>query len=186
MQWLLVVLLMLLTPVATVSGTAAQSAEDEAVLRARDMGAVLQLFADDAVVATSSGRLLRGTSRSGVGCKTKWSGANERKRVPARDEALLARQGVSRRLADDRHLTVRGDARRDHPRGQDPLLQHQLYARVSRTVSGRTQEKLSPTCLTKNADDPTPLTLVGNSADSPEPLLRPSPATGHEAEILDV
>ena len=29
-------------------------------------------------------------------------------------------------------------------------------------------------------------TLVGNSADSPEPLLRPSPATGHEAEILDV
>jgi hypothetical protein len=29
-------------------------------------------------------------------------------------------------------------------------------------------------------------TPVGNSADSPEPLLRPSPATGHAAEILDV
>jgi hypothetical protein len=27
---------------------------------------------------------------------------------------------------------------------------------------------------------------VGNSADSPEPLLRPSPATDHDAEILDV
>jgi hypothetical protein len=32
----------------------------------------------------------------------------------------------------------------------------------------------------------TPFTLVGNSADSSKPLLRPSPATGHEAEILDV
>jgi hypothetical protein len=30
------------------------------------------------------------------------------------------------------------------------------------------------------------LTLVGNSADSPEPLLRPSPATGHDADMLDV
>ena len=29
-------------------------------------------------------------------------------------------------------------------------------------------------------------TSVGNSADWPEPLLRPSPATGHAAEILDV
>jgi len=29
-------------------------------------------------------------------------------------------------------------------------------------------------------------TPVGNSADSPEPLLRPSPAIGHDAEILDV
>jgi hypothetical protein len=28
-------------------------------------------------------------------------------------------------------------------------------------------------------------TSVGNSADSPEPILRPSPATGHDAEILD-
>jgi hypothetical protein len=28
--------------------------------------------------------------------------------------------------------------------------------------------------------------LVGHAADSPEPLLRPSPATGHAAEILDV
>ena len=28
--------------------------------------------------------------------------------------------------------------------------------------------------------------LVGNSADAPEPPLRPSPATGHEADMLDV
>jgi hypothetical protein len=32
----------------------------------------------------------------------------------------------------------------------------------------------------------TPLTSVGNSADSPEPILRPSPATGPEADMLDV
>jgi probable HAF family extracellular repeat protein len=32
----------------------------------------------------------------------------------------------------------------------------------------------------------TPFTLVGNSADSPAPPLRPSPATGHAAEMLDV
>jgi hypothetical protein len=32
----------------------------------------------------------------------------------------------------------------------------------------------------------TSFTLVGNSADSPEPRLRPSPATGHAAEILEV
>jgi hypothetical protein len=32
----------------------------------------------------------------------------------------------------------------------------------------------------------TSLASVGNSADLPEPLLRPSPATGHDAEILDV
>ena len=31
----------------------------------------------------------------------------------------------------------------------------------------------------------TSLTSVGNSADSREPLLRSSLATGHEAEILD-
>jgi hypothetical protein len=30
------------------------------------------------------------------------------------------------------------------------------------------------------------LTLVGNSADSPEHILRLSPATDHNAEILDV
>jgi hypothetical protein len=30
------------------------------------------------------------------------------------------------------------------------------------------------------------LMLVRNSADSPAPLLRPSPANGHDAEILDV
>jgi hypothetical protein len=32
----------------------------------------------------------------------------------------------------------------------------------------------------------TSLTSVGSEADSPVPLLRPSPATGHAAEILDV
>jgi hypothetical protein len=32
----------------------------------------------------------------------------------------------------------------------------------------------------------TSFTMVGNSADSPEPLLRPLPATGLDAEILDV
>jgi hypothetical protein len=66
MRWLLMVLLMLLTPVVTTSRTAAQSAADEAVLNARetallarDVEAVLQRFADDALVVTSSGRLLR-------------------------------------------------------------------------------------------------------------------------------
>jgi hypothetical protein len=29
------------------------------------------------------------------------------------------------------------------------------------------------------------LTPVGHGADVPEPILRPSPATGHEADILD-
>jgi len=32
----------------------------------------------------------------------------------------------------------------------------------------------------------TSLTLAGHGADSPAPLLRPSPATGHEADMLDV
>jgi hypothetical protein len=32
----------------------------------------------------------------------------------------------------------------------------------------------------------TSFTSVGNSADSPEPLLRLSPVAGHNAEILDV
>src|SRR6266850_6213216 len=32
----------------------------------------------------------------------------------------------------------------------------------------------------------TSLTLVGHFAGSPEPILRPSPATGHDAEILGV
>jgi hypothetical protein len=32
----------------------------------------------------------------------------------------------------------------------------------------------------------TSFTPVGNSADSPEPLLRPLPAMGHDAEILEV
>jgi len=33
---------------------------------------------------------------------------------------------------------------------------------------------------------PTSLTLVGNSAGSPEPILRPSPAIGHDTEILEI
>jgi hypothetical protein len=31
----------------------------------------------------------------------------------------------------------------------------------------------------------TSFTSVGNSADSPEPLLRPSPTTGYDAEKLE-
>jgi hypothetical protein len=40
--------------------------------------------------------------------------------------------------------------------------------------------------FTENGTDPTRYTLVGNSADSPEPRLRRLPATGPDAEILDV
>jgi hypothetical protein len=32
----------------------------------------------------------------------------------------------------------------------------------------------------------TPHTLVGDFADSPEPISRPLPATGHDAEMLEV
>jgi hypothetical protein len=32
----------------------------------------------------------------------------------------------------------------------------------------------------------TSFTSVGSSADAPQPLLRPSPATGHDAEKLEV
>ena len=38
----------------------------------------------------------------------------------------------------------------------------------------------------KTDDAPPSFTSVGNSADSPEPLLRPSPTTGYDAEILEV
>jgi hypothetical protein len=38
----------------------------------------------------------------------------------------------------------------------------------------------------KSDEEPASLTRVGHAADSPESLLRPSPATGHAAEILDV
>ena len=44
----------------------------------------------------------------------------------------------------------------------------------------------SPPRVTKSDDDPTSFTSVGSLADSPEPPLRPSPATRHAAEILDV
>lgn len=48
--------------------------------------------------------------------------------------------------------------------------------------------------LTKSDDDPgsvtnmatTSVTWVGNSAVSPEPILRPSPGTGYDAEMLEV
>jgi hypothetical protein len=32
----------------------------------------------------------------------------------------------------------------------------------------------------------TSVTLVGSEASAPEPILRPSPATSHDAEMLDV
>jgi len=32
----------------------------------------------------------------------------------------------------------------------------------------------------------TSLTLLGNSADSPKPILRPWPTTGHDAEIVEI
>ena len=67
MRWLLMPLLMLFTLVVTASRPAAQSAEDEAVLKAREtallernVDAVLQQCADDALVVSSSGRLLKG------------------------------------------------------------------------------------------------------------------------------
>jgi hypothetical protein len=60
-------LLVLLTCVAIIPCVEAQGVESDAVLKAReaallarDVEAVLQLFADDALVATSSGRLLMG------------------------------------------------------------------------------------------------------------------------------
>jgi hypothetical protein len=60
-------LLVLLTCVATIPRVDAQGAEGEAVLKAwetallaRDVEAVLQLFADDALVVTSSGRFMIG------------------------------------------------------------------------------------------------------------------------------
>ena len=67
MRWLLMVLLLLCTLVVTASRIEAQRAEDEAVLNAREtallqrnVDAVLQQFADDALVVSSSGRLLQG------------------------------------------------------------------------------------------------------------------------------
>jgi hypothetical protein len=42
------------------------------------------------------------------------------------------------------------------------------------------------TWFTKTDDEPTSFTSAGSEADSPEPLLRPSPATDHDAEKLDV
>ena len=44
----------------------------------------------------------------------------------------------------------------------------------------------SPPRITKTDDEPTLFTSVGNSADSPALLLRPSPATGHDADMFDV
>jgi hypothetical protein len=40
--------------------------------------------------------------------------------------------------------------------------------------------------FTKTDEEPASFTPVGNSAASPEPLLRPSPATGHSANMLEV
>jgi hypothetical protein len=52
-------------------------------------------------------------------------------------------------------------------------------------ISRHTVIAPTPLQLTKSADDPTSFTPVGNSADSPELILRPSPATGHDAEIRE-
>jgi hypothetical protein len=44
----------------------------------------------------------------------------------------------------------------------------------------------SPPRVTKSDDEPTSFTPVGNSADSPQPILRPSPVTGLDPNIFDV
>jgi hypothetical protein len=42
-----------------------------------------------------------------------------------------------------------------------------------------------PTCI-ENGTEPAFMTLAGNSAGSPEPILRLSPATGRDAEFFEV
>jgi hypothetical protein len=57
---------------------------------------------------------------------------------------------------------------------------------VSTLWRGDLRGSPSPFPFIENGTDPTSLTVVGNSTDSPEPILSPFPATGHDAEILDV
>jgi hypothetical protein len=51
---------------------------------------------------------------------------------------------------------------------------------IAGKIYGRSFRQASPSRMTT-----TSLTPVGHSADSPEPLLRPWPTTGHEANILE-
>jgi hypothetical protein len=44
----------------------------------------------------------------------------------------------------------------------------------------------SQMALTKNDEEPTSFTPVRNEADSPQPILRPSPVTGLDPNIFDV
>jgi ketosteroid isomerase-like protein len=74
MRCLHVGLLVMLTCLAPIPRVDAQPAEREAVLKARetallarDVGAVLPLFADDALVVTSSGRFLTGRDQIKTG-----------------------------------------------------------------------------------------------------------------------
>jgi hypothetical protein len=90
-----------------------------------------------------------------------------------------------------------------HDQGKDGVLMHtwprppgssSLLIKYIRETGLRTQTASDPICeiedsllaLTKTDEEPTPFTLVGHAADSPEPPLRPSPVTGHAAEIPDV
>jgi hypothetical protein len=50
----------------------------------------------------------------------------------------------------------------------------------------RPEHKAVQAAFTKTDDEPTSYTLVGNSANSPESLLRLSPATGRDADMLEV
>jgi hypothetical protein len=61
--------------------------------------------------------------------------------------------------------------------------QHALVNSVCRSTGPRQNDFA---ISIKNDEEPTPFTLVGNSADSPEPLSRPSSATDHDAEMLEV
>jgi hypothetical protein len=75
---------------------------------------------------------------------------------------------------------------------RDDLFAHVLANRITHDVGmdqmieedKQEREEHPETWLTHMAR--TSFISVGNSADSPEPSLRPLPATGHAAEILDV
>ena len=71
---------------------------------------------------------------------------------------------------------------RDHLTGG---FHHSMILVAHHGSSGRAQNVRS-NIVAKSDDEPTSFTPVGNSADSPEPVLRSSPAISHEAEISDV
>jgi hypothetical protein len=54
------------------------------------------------------------------------------------------------------------------------------------TENGTDPGNFGELCFTKSDDDPTSFTPVGSLADSPKPILSPSPATDHDAEMLEV